>query len=43
MDTKGEIGGGSNWEIRIDTYTLLKLYMSWITDENILYSTGNCA
>ena len=25
MDTKGEGGGGMNWEIRIDIYTLLIL------------------
>ena len=38
MDTKGENGGGGrNWEIGIDIYTLLILYIN----ENILYSTGN--
>jgi len=28
-------------EIRIDIYTLLILYIKWITKENLLYSTGN--
>ena len=45
MDTKGGKwggvgGGGMNWEIGIDTYTLLILCIKYITNEN-LYSTGN--
>ena len=40
MDTKGERGGGGmNLEIGIDIYTLLCIKL--ITDENLLYSTGN--
>ena len=30
-----------NWNIGIDIYTLL--YMQWITNNNLLYSTGNSA
>ena len=30
-----------NWEIGIDIYTLLTLYIKEITNENLLYSTGN--
>ena len=41
MDTKGEREGGRNWEIGIGTYTLLILCIKWITNENILHSTGN--
>ena len=37
MVTKG--GGGLNWEIGIDIYTLLCI--KEITNENLLYSTGN--
>ena len=32
--------GGMNWELEIDIYTLL--YIKWITNGNLLYSTGNC-
>ena len=39
MDSKGERSWGVNWEIGIDIYTLLCLKQ--ITNENILYSTGN--
>ena len=38
MDTKGE-KGGLNWEIGIDIHILLCI--KWITNENLLYSTGN--
>ena len=38
-DTKGESGGGKNWEVEIDTYTLLILCIKQISNENILYST----
>ena len=34
-------GGGRNGKIGINTYTLLILYMKKITNENLLYSTGN--
>ena len=38
MDTKGErVGGGMNWEIGIDIYTLLILCIKQITNENIQY------
>ena len=32
-------GGGMNWEIEIDIYTLL--YIKYMTNKNLLYSTGN--
>ena len=41
MDTKGEGGGGMNWEIGIDIYTLLTLCIKQITNENLLYNAGN--
>ena len=31
--------GGINWEIGIDTYTLL--YIKYITNKNLPHSTGN--
>ena len=31
--------GGINWEIGIDIYT--RLYIKQITNQNLLYSTGN--
>ena len=36
---QGVRGGGINWEIGIDIYTLL--YIKQITNKNLLYSTGN--
>ena len=42
---RGESGGGGggggvmNWEIGIDMYTLICI--KWITNKNLLYSTGN--
>ena len=39
MYTNREEGGGMNWEMRIDIYTLLCIKQ--ITNENLLYSTGN--
>ena len=33
-------GGGQNQEIGTDIYTLLILYIKWITNEKLLYSTG---
>ena len=43
MDTKGERGGGMNWEIGIDIYihTLKILHIKQITNENLLYTTMN--
>ena len=37
MDTKGGKwgGGGMNWEIGIDMYTLM--WIKWITNKNLLY------
>ena len=35
----GGKGGGINWEIEIDTYTLL--YIKQIANKDLLYSTGN--
>ena len=37
----GEGGSGNNWEIGMDIYTLLILFIKYITNENLLYSTGN--
>ena len=43
MDTKGgkwrEGGGGMNWEIGIDIYTLICI--KWITNKNLLYKKIN--
>ena len=42
MDTKGgkwEGGGGMNWEIGIDIYTLICI--KWITNRNLLYKKIN--
>ena len=33
------LGGGKNWKIEIDIYTLL--YIKWITNKDLLYNTGN--
>ena len=33
--------GGMNWVIETDTYTLWILCIKWITNENLLCSTGN--
>ena len=42
MDTQGERGaGGRNWEIEIDTNTLLIIRIKETTTENLLYSIGN--
>ena len=30
------------WELGMDTYTLL-LYLKWIANKDLLYSTGNCS
>ena len=39
MGTKGEAGNElGDW---IDSYTLLILYIKQVTNENLLYSTGN--
>ena len=40
MVTKGKVGGRDK-EFGIDMYTLL--YLKWITNKDLLYSTGNCA
>ena len=39
MLTKGESGGGDKLGDGIDVYTLL--YITQITNKNLLYSTGN--
>ena len=44
MDTKGRKwwrggGGGRNWEIGIDIYTLICI--KWITNKNVLYKKIN--
>ena len=41
MDTKGGKRVEKNLEVDIDIYTLLLLCIKQITDENLLYSTGN--
>ena len=30
-----------NWEITMNTYTLLMLCIKWVTHENLWYGTGN--
>ena len=40
MDTQGGRGGGMNWEIGIDVYTL---WIRQVTNENLLDSAGNSA
>ena len=40
MDPQGVLwGDGLNWETGIGVYTLLRI--KWITNENLLYTTGN--
>ena len=39
MVTRGKGGGGINWEIGIDIYTLL--YIKLTTNKDLLYSTEN--
>ena len=41
VNTKGKGEGGRNWEIGIDIYTRFILCIKQITNENLLYSTGN--
>ena len=39
---QGEVGReGTDWEFGMDMYTLL--YLKWITNKDLLYSTGNAA
>ena len=33
--------GGIDWEFGMDRYT--QLYLEWITNKDLLYSTGNSA
>ena len=33
--------GGMYWEVKIDIYTLQ--YLKYVTNKNLLYSTGNSA
>ena len=37
--TKWETGGGIDWEVRTDIYTLL--YVEQMSNKDLLYSTGN--
>ena len=37
--TRGQGRGGVNWEIEIDVYILV--YIKWITNKDLLYTTGN--
>ena len=37
----GKREDGMNWEIGIGIYTLLILCVKYITDKNLLYSSGN--
>ena len=39
MVTRGKEGGGINWEVGIDLYTLL--YIRWINNKPLLYNTEN--
>ena len=45
MDTKGESGwsggggGGMNWEIMVDIYTVIRI--KWITNKKLLYKKIN--
>ena len=39
----GKGGAGMNWETGIDIYALLVLCIKQITNENLFYSTANCA
>ena len=39
MDTRAGGGGAGNWGIGSDIYTILRIKQ--ITNENLLYSTGN--
>ena len=40
--SRGRMGGrGIVWEFGMDRYTLL--YLKWISNKNLLYSTGNSA
>ena len=41
MDTE-EGKSRMNWETEIYIYTLLILHIKEITDENLLWNTGNC-
>ena len=42
MDVGGRMGGrGKVWEFGMDRYTLL--YLKWITNKDLLYSTWNLA
>ena len=42
MVTRGKgSGGGIDWEFGIDMYTLL--YLKWITNKDLLYSTESSA
>ena len=41
MVTRGKQGGGIVREFGIDMYTLL--YLKWITNKDLLYSTGDSA
>ena len=38
---RGKSMGGRNWETGVDMYTLLIICIKQITNENLLYSTGN--
>ena len=36
----GGDGGGMDWELRVNRCKLL--YIEWINNKDLLYSTGNC-
>ena len=42
MDTKRGRGAEMNWEVGLDTHTHC-MYKTDTTNENPVYSTGNCA
>ena len=37
----GEGVGGTSWELGTDMYTLLILWIKWIINEKLVYSSGN--
>ena len=41
MDTKRRRGGGMNWKVGTDIYTLLRLCIRQITNESLLHHSGN--
>lgn len=38
---RGEGVGGTTWELGTDMYMLLILWIKWIINEKLVYSSGN--